>query len=356
MQDYCKIQRKHAHCLTSYSNEWKSKLKQQSSLSSYHTTKRAQLQTVRSPDKLAQLILSRCEAIEQVIASYSRQVERMYPGELLGTVHKHYRTDSMKKAFKTARAALSKLSDELETLHKQERKAQADLHDADVQCENLSFDSTASKNKLSRAKDNQEKKQHQLEDIKDEITRLEQEYDREQENYLQKARAIYYQCRELEKERLDQIQETLIKFSQAAHTSEYSAGQDAIFDDLIAKIKTEQDSTEDLDFWAQTYHVEIFTKSISSETNDDNDNNTESQTTTRKPKKSHKNEPENLTTIEENTPQPVVADEEEQSATNTTTTAPKTKAKKNKNSTSTEKKNSSTTEPTTPNATKSNQV
>jgi len=239
---------------------------------------------------------------------------------------------------------LTKLSDALETLRKQEQQAQADLHKAKVQCENLSFDTTASKNKSSRAKDNQEKKQHQLEDIQDEITRVQQEYDREHENYLEKATAIYYQCRELEKERLDQIRETLMKFSQAAHTSEYSAGQDEIFDDLIAKIKIEQDSTEDLNFWAQAYHVDILTKSISTETNDDNDN-TDSQTTTRKPKKSHKNEPENLTTIEENTPQTVVADEEEQPTTPT-----KTKVKKNKNSTSTEKKNSSTAEPTTPNA------
>jgi hypothetical protein len=321
IEDYHNLRQDIAHRHSSYSNKWKSKLKQQSSLSSYHTTKRAQLQTIRSPENLAQLLQARCDAIQQVITAYRRQVERMYPSERLGTAHKHYRTDTMKKLFKTARLSVSKTSEKLDKLREQEKRAKAALHDADVQCENLSFDSTASKSKVTHANETQEKRQDELQQIQDKISRLEEEYNQEQETYHEKATDIYQQCRELEKERLDQIRQTLIDFVQAAHTSEHSDEYNAVFENLLANIKTQQDSVEDLDFWAHTYHVI-----------------TESQTT----KTSNTNETDNRITTAVNTQQSVVENEEEPSTTDTTTTPAKTKGKKNKKNT--------TADPTTPNA------
>jgi hypothetical protein len=341
MQDYYDLLQDFIHRLTSYSNKWKSKLKHQSSLSSYHTTKRAQIQTVRSPEKLAQLLQARCDAIQPVISKYKKQVEKMYPSERLSTVRKHYRTDVMKKLFKNAHSPLIKLSEKLEKLHEQEKRAQKALLDAKIQCQNLGLDETTSKNKLTRANDHQETKQSELQAIQDKIARIEKEYNQERETYLEKATEIYQQCRELEQERLDQIRQTLIEFTQATNSSEYSSEQDAIYEDLLLKIKTEQDTLVDLDFWAQTYHVNILTKSISSESNqnDDHNENIESQTTTQKTKKSPKNEAANLTTIEENTTQSVVEDQEEKSVADKTSTSAKTKPKKKKNNTA---------EPTTP--------
>lgn len=325
MEEYHDLQHDTAHRYTSYSKKWKSKLKQQSSLSSYNTTKRAQLQTIRSPEKLAELLQSRCDAMQQVITTYRRQVERMYPSERLGTGHKHYRTDAMKKLFKTARSPLSKISEKLEKLHEQEKKAEDALHEADVQCENLSFNETASKNKVARASENQEKRRDELEQIQEKISRANDELNQEQETYYEKASEIYQQCRALEKERLDQIRETLIKFIQVIHTPEHSDGYNTIFEDLLSDVKTQQDSVGDLDFWAQTYHVDILKKSLSSETNE-----------------SHKSEIANLTTTEEKLQQLSVDNEDEQLTADTTTTSAKPKGKKNKKNT--------TTEPTTPNA------
>ena len=329
MEEYHNLQHDTAHRYTSYSSKWKSKLKQQSSLSSYHTTKRAQLRLIRSPEKLAELLQSRCNDMQQVIATYRRQVDRMYLSERLGTVRKHYRAGEMKKLFKAARSPVSKISEKLEELHEQEKKAQNALHDADIQCENLSFDQTASEKKVARANDNQEKRRDELQQIQKRISRAEDELSQEQETYYEKARDIYQQCRELEKERLDQIRETLIKFIQVTHTSEHSDGCNTVFEELLSNVKTEQDSVEDLDFWAQTYHVDILKKSLSSETND---NTTES----------HKSETANVTTTEEKIQQSSVENEDEQLTADTSTTATKTKGKKNKKNT--------TTEPTTPNA------
>jgi hypothetical protein len=329
MQEYCDLLQDINHRLTSYSNKWKSKLKHQPPLSSYHTTKRAQLQTVLSPEKLAELIRTRCDAIQQVIATYKKQVNKMYSSERFGTTHKHYRTDLMKKLFKNANSSLIKISEKLEKLRKQEKEAQTALLDARIQCQNLELNETTSKSKLSRANDHQENKQRELQDIQEKITRTELEYDREQETYREKATEIYQQCRELEEERLNQIREALLKFIQAVYPSEYSTQQDAIYGDLLSNIKSQQDTLIDLDFWAQTYHVNILTKSISSETNENEDENenTESQ----KPKKSQKNETANLTTIAENTNQSVA--EDEQSLADKTTTSTKAKSKKKRNNT-----------------------
>lgn len=341
MQDFCNLLRDFIESLTSYSNKWKAKIKHQSTLSSYNTTKQAQLQTVTAPVKLAQLIETRCKAIQEVIASYKRQIDRMYPGERFGTVHKHYRTDVMKKSFKNAYSSLSKISDKLDKLREQEKRAQDALLQAQIECQNLELNETSSKSKILKANDRLEQRQGELETIKEKLTRTEDEYHQEQKTYHQKALEIYHDCRDLEAERLNQIRETLLAFNQAIHTSEYSAEQNAMYEKVVSTIESQQKTVVDLDFWAQTYHVNTLSRSISLETseNDDKEENSESQSTTRKTRKSQKNETTNLTTIVENTTQPVAEPEEDQSVADKPTTQAKGKQKKKKNNTA---------EPTTP--------
>ncbi|CAF1420292.1 unnamed protein product [Rotaria sp. Silwood1] len=346
MQNYLNLLQEFIDNLQSYTKRWKSKIKQQSSISSYNTTKLAQRETVSIPKRRAEILQKQYDAILKVINTYRTQVDRMYPNERIGTTHKHHSTEAMKNLFKEARSTLCKLSAKREKLHEQEKKAQNALHDANVQCENLSFDPTASKTKISNAKDNQTKRQNKLDEIQQEIERAEQEYDQEYENYRAKAMDIYEKCRALEKERLDLLGETLIKFNDAAFSSEYSTEEHKIFEDLKLKLKVERDSLQDLDFWAKTYHVYDSTTSLSTEKS--HDESISSPTTTRKTKKSHKNETEDLTIKEENTQESVAEGEEEQSQADTITTTTKTKSKKNKNNTKTES--------TTTNAAASNQV
>jgi hypothetical protein len=333
MENYYELLQDISNRLMSYSKKWKSKLKHQSSLSSYHTTKRAQLQTVRSPEKLAQHIQTHCNAIQRVITAYKQQVNKMYPSERFSTVHKHYRSDEMERSFKNAYSHLRRVSDKLKSLREREKKAEDALRDANIQYQNLELNETTSKSKLSRAHDDQENKQRELQNIKDKITRTEEEYSQEREIYREKATEIYQQCRVLEQERLDQIRETLLKFIEAIHSPEYSTEQDAIYENLLSNIKSQQDTRTDLDFWAEAYRVSVPAKPISSETNENDDDNdiTESQ----------QNEIAHLTTIEEDTNQLVVEDQEEQSVVDRTTTSAKTKSKKKRNNTA---------EPSTPDA------
>jgi hypothetical protein len=255
----------------------------------------------------------------------------------------------MERLFKNAYSYLRRVSDKLEKLREQEKKAQDALRDAKMQCQNLELNEMTSKSKQTRANDHLEKKESEIQAIIDKIARTEEEYNQEREIYRKKATEIYKQCRELEKERLDQIQNILIQFIEAIHSSEYSNEQDALYEDLLSNIKSQQDTLVDLDFWARTYRVHVSTKSISSEMNqneNDDNENTESQTTTQKTKNSDTNETSNLTTIEENTNQSVAEDQEEQSVPDKTSTSTKTKPKKKKNSTAT---------PTTPDSTCLNQ-
>ena len=332
MQDYCDLLQAFAKSLTSYSAKWNAKLKDQSTLSSYHTTKQAQTRTVSSASKFAQLIQTRCEAIQQVIASYRRQVDQMYPGERFNTVHKHYQTDVMRKLFKTAHAYLSKASDKLDELREQEKKAKKVLLEAQIECQSLELNETTSQKKLSKANEHLEKKQSELQAIEEKITRAEDDYHREQRTYRQKAMEIYQQCRELEEERLNSIRETLISFIQAIHSTEYSTEQNAIYTKLLSTIESEQSTLVDLHFWAQTYQIDTLDRSISSETNESDENeSSQTQSTTQKLNRSHNDETACLTTIDETTNQVIIETEEGQSMEDKPTTPAKDKQKKKKN-------------------------
>lgn len=319
MQNYYDLIKEFINSLTSYSNKWKSKLKHQPSISSYNTTKRAQYEAIGFSEKLAQLLQTRCDAIQQVISTYKKQVNKMFVSERLGTVYKHCQSEATRKSFKNARSSLVKISEELDKLHEKEKRADSELHDAKVQCQNLELDETKSESKRATARDHREDKERKLELIRERISRAEEEQNREREVYHGKATEIYLQCRDLEKERLDQIRQTLTAFGQAMHSTEFSKEQDAMYANLLLSIKNEQDTLADLAFWEKTYQVNILTLS---ETN-------ESQ----KPTKSDKKETNNLTTIDEN--QSVT--EPEQASADTTTTKAKPKKKKTNSS-----------EPTTP--------
>ena len=328
MQEYCDLLKNFIESLTSYSNRWKSNIKHQSTISSYNTTKQSQLETVSSSVKLAQLIQTRCDAIDQVISSYRKQINRLYPSERFGTVHKHYRTDSLRKKFKDAHAPVSKASKLVDETREEKKKADKSLLDARIECQNLELDETSSKSKLSKANDRMEKKQRELQTIDEKLTRAQDDLHLEEKIYYDKALEIYEKCREYEAERLNLIRQTLIEYLHAIYSTEYASNQDTIYEKLLATIESQQDTQADLDFWAEVYHVSlpISTNAITIES------------TTPKPRKSDATT--SLTTIDETPKQSVAEPEDEQSGAEKSTTT-KTKPKK---------KRTTAQEPTSPDA------
>ena len=243
-----------------YAKRWKSKLKQQSTLSSYHTTKRAQLQTVvNTHQKHAEVISSQCQAMQQVISDFSEQVDRLYPSG------KHIRAQEMKLAYKTARAPLQLAEDKLKSLQNKEERAAGALHDANVQCENLQFDAPDNASKQSRAQENQKERQNALKFAQDNVVQAKGDLAEEKIVYRQKAQEIFQLCQSLEEKRFDLIRETLIAFARAVHSSDYTNELDSIYDGLVSKIEKEQNSVEDLKFWSRTYGVDKVTTSDTDE-------------------------------------------------------------------------------------------
>ncbi|CAF1420240.1 unnamed protein product [Rotaria sp. Silwood1] len=259
MQDYCNLLRENITSLTSYSRRWICRIEQQPLLSSYNTTKEVQLKIVRTPERHVELMKASVEKIQQIIATYTTEVEKMYPRALFRITHRHHRTDVMKNLFKAAYSSLFDLSNKLKELHKQETIAKRALNDNDGQ--------------------SQTRQQEILKAITEKIERTERAYDREKVIYRERATNIYQECRELEKERLDLIRKTLIKFIKAAFSFENVSAQRQIYEDLSSMLQNQQNTSEDLDFWARHYGVYDPTTSRSSLMSHTDDNRNERNST-----------------------------------------------------------------------------
>jgi hypothetical protein len=276
-----------------------------------------------------------------VIEKYRNYVNETYISERFRPGRKHRRTNEFKKLFKSAHASLREVSDELEALYTQEKKAHDALRKAEIACEILQFDPSTTEKQLARANDNKTKQETLVIDIEEKLLETKDKYKIAQKVYRTKATEIFKQCQYAEEERLDQIRETLLDFIQAMYTQKYSSDLNEIFGNLSTKVTTHQNSFDDLLFWAKTYGIENkLTKSLTF-TTDDNDveeNIIEHRTT--KKSNSHgkeKNDKRHSTMEHE-------ADEEEPTATISTTIPAKTKLKR-----TTDKKNTNINEPSTTN-------
>ena len=339
MQDYCDNEREQARNLISYAEKWTSRLRQQSSLVSYHTTKRAQLDVVRITKDLARLKELTCTEIQKVIEKYRNLTNETYITERFRPGRKHRRTNEFKKQFKNAYASLRTTSDELETSRQQETKARDALRTADSACEILELDPTTNDKQRARANEVQTKRRNQLADIEKKIIDMESRHKTAQKTYRTKATEIFKQCQYVEEERLEQMRETLLDFIQAMYTQKYAEQLKEIFDGLTKKITTEQNSFDDLLFWAKTYGIQNkLTKSMTLPLADTD----EIETTPVVTKKSTTRENGKHSTHTEND-----IDEDISSTTLTNNTPMKAKVKRTRSATATEKKTLHSNEPST---------
>ncbi|CAF2065965.1 unnamed protein product [Rotaria magnacalcarata] len=353
MQDYCDQEREQARNLCLFTDKWITRLKQQSSLVSYHTTKRAQLDVVRIPKQLAELKESNCDEIQKVIDKYRNRVNDIYINERFRPGRKHRRTSEFKKLFKTAHASLSEVANQLETLRSLHKKAREALRTAESACEILHLDPTATDKQLTRADDVKERKRESLNDIDEKISEMKVKYKSAQKIYRKRATEIFRQCESVEEERLDHIRETLLDFLETMDTSKYSNKVEQIFTDIKDKVTKQQNSFDDRVFWAKSYGIENkLTKSLTLASNGDDAENDSIIIESRANKKKIDHETEKndrrQSVVER------VADDEEASAAINSTIPAKTKVKRTKSITNTDKK--TTTEPSTINNTVLNQV
>ena len=247
-EDLMKAHKKH-------STNWKSKIRQQSTLSSYHTTKRAQIQTVASSDELVKLLEICRNAIKVVIESYQKKLDEMYPKSHLWLTRKHHRSDRMKKLFKDEYSDLAESEQKVQTLKDQQKKIQQAIDEAKENIQKLADKKSVNQDQISKAKAGLAEKEKQLQTNRTDIIEAENDYQQAQGTYRRKATEIYFQCREFEQERLNDIRDVLQKFLQAVHLTEFSQKQNQMYETLIGQIKEKQNTDADLDYWGKTYRI-----------------------------------------------------------------------------------------------------
>ena len=275
MQDFCANEEDYSNRLLSFADKWSNRLKQQSSLVSYHTTKRSQLDCVRVTRDIAKLKQSSCTQIKSVIEKYRQQINEVFVNERFRPVRRHQRTNELKKSFKLAQASVRELDDELKLLRNQLEKAREIVRSAESACEILDLDPTTTDKQRQRSKDILERKKSKVADIKDRIDQLKERQSSVENTYQIKATEIFQECQHVEEERLEQIRETLLDFIQAAHPSDSSSKLQEIFDKLNQKVTNEQNSFDDIVFWAKTYGVDDKLTRLLISKNDSDENSDE---------------------------------------------------------------------------------
>ena len=255
MQAYAELLQRLINAHNTHSSKWRSKIRHQSTLSSYHTTKRAQIQTIASSDNLVQLLEARRQAIEEVIKSYQKKMDRMYPKVFGKFTRKHHRSDRMERLFNDEYSDLSKADHKLQSLRADETKLRQVIRQAEVDIQNLSEQNPVNKGQISKGNARLERKQRKLQSIQASITQAEDDYHQAQDLYRRNVTNIYLQCRTLEEERLNDIRQVQMEFVGAMHSSEHAEQQSQMYGKLMGNIEMDQDTNADLDFWAKTYGV-----------------------------------------------------------------------------------------------------
>jgi len=269
MTEYHDLRKADTIRIISYCKRSDARLKQQSSLSSYHTTLNAQFETIQGLEKHVKLINDQCNNVQQVIERYQKKVDEMYPKIRFRSTRKHCRRNEMENLFKRAHSPLCKVLAKLKKLRKKKNKVVNTLHNVDIEIQNLNHDPITNQQKKIIALNKQKKNQNKLQEIEEDIIDAEKKRNRKELIYIAEAREIFKQCEQLEKQRLNEIKQVLIDFNRAVHSSKYLKQLDSIYEQLISNIRTKQNSTAAVEYWAQAYGVNNVTITVSSETDEE---------------------------------------------------------------------------------------
>lgn len=237
MQDYNDMLNRDIDNHIAFSQKWRSLIDQQSSMSSYYTTKNVHSLVVRTPEIEAEILKIRVEEIKSVINNFKLEVEKIYPRKNLCIPPKHYRSRTIKRSLKVSHESLSVSLERLKELRQMETNMLT------------SCEITANENHLDRPT------KEQLDRIKEDIARVEENYKIEQENHLTTIEQNYQRCRISENERLELIRNTLFEFIKLANPSKTINEQHLLYERLITTLNAEYNTIGDLNRWASEHGI-----------------------------------------------------------------------------------------------------
>ena len=242
MKEYIKKQDKDNARLRSYVTRCVSQLDRLTSLSDYPSTLKVQRETYQSLGDQGEIIEGTGTDVRTVIGELTKKMNQMYPRRRFRG-RKHFKANEMENLFKQERKRLCEAAKTLEGLKKQEK--------------------TMLKGFQTGVNDSQEhtlgspmyRQQQDLRDVQTNIATAQQSWDQKEEIYIAGATRVFVQYQPLQKEILDLIQQTLVKFIEVIHPSQYSDSLKNKFDQIFNNVKTEQNSDNDLAAWATTHGV-----------------------------------------------------------------------------------------------------
>jgi hypothetical protein len=254
MEEQLELRQENTNGLTSWSKKCIARLNKQSSLATYNTTMTVELNTYRIFRKQAEIEQESCEALRSVINNFTEQINAMFPKKRFSITHQHRQANTIKDRFEQARFPLKTALNKLVKLRKNEKKLLHATNNGTVASQNSDFNSTTNKT------------QNKLEKIRCDIAGAEGKRKEKEEKYIADATDIFKQCQQFEKERLDLMKKTLIDFIQAIHPAKHSTALVEIYEQLIFTIENQQNSLNDLHYWANTYGIHNLTTTKTLET------------------------------------------------------------------------------------------
>jgi hypothetical protein len=255
MKEYRNLRKKEAGQYISLSKKSISGLDRLSTLSNYGTTAEAQRYTYQKLAEQAREMLKSCDLIKTVIDGYQKQVDDMYPKLRFRPTRKYYRAGEIELRFSNAHASLQKVLDTLEKLNDEKKSAKKAIDGDPVALQERDVSSTTNS------------KVNKLRDIEKDIASENDKKAKEEAAYIKEATKIVLEFQQLEEVRLNQIKQTLLKFIEAIHPSQYSTALLQNFEDLQSHVAHIQVSAKDVAQWAQLQGIQM---PIPSETNVNN--------------------------------------------------------------------------------------
>lgn len=216
-EEFRKVLKNFIKNLKSYSNNCQNQINQQPAVSSYKTTKEARILVVSSNDTVVKSLETLRQSITDAIEVYKIKIGQMYSKRFLGIKHTHRQSRRLTKLFKKAYSDLCKA----QGVKEGEGSAAGNL--TDLTPAQITY--------------------------RDEVTK------------------IYRGAREYEQTRLNDIQQFLIKFMEAVHSTPHVGGLNQIYQELLAKIQEKQNTTSDLDFWAKIHGIPLVATQVSTRQN-----------------------------------------------------------------------------------------
>jgi len=253
MEDHREMFHMQAKMNTRSANTWKRGLDEQSKITSYGTTKNALYRFVESTESAVPVWENASTQVQKVIRECAEKRDKIYQRKKHTHGFEHRETKRIRTLFKNAREPVDNANANLQKLLRQRFDANHTLVDAQQNYDEIKSNCSATELKKQEAKFNLARKQSKINALDEQIKEAEEDLTEAKLRYREEATKIFEECDQLEKERLDLIQQTLLKFLDAIHPSEYFHQLSEISDQVKYDIQTRQNTAKDLQKWQREY-------------------------------------------------------------------------------------------------------